>query len=169
MPSMSRAGAPRRWPRRRGLARPEEDRLEGLAGADDGGPVARRQQLVQRVVLEIAGEQAREPLGRQVDLLEQVRLAAGEAEPLEVERRRAGLQVERRRRPLTGRLGPGRDQARLRVEAALLHLVGEAGRLAMSRSRRGWRTNVPRPRVRSMRPSRASSSSARRTVIRLQP
>ena len=42
-------------------------------------------------------------------------------------------------------------------------------RLAMSRSRRGRRTNVPRPRVRSMRPCWASSPSARRTVIRLTP
>ena len=42
-------------------------------------------------------------------------------------------------------------------------------RPAMSRSIRGCSTKVPRPRVRSIRPSRTSSSSARRTVIRLQP
>ena len=38
-----------------------------------------------------------------------------------------------------------------------------------SRSRGGRETNVPRPRARSMRRSRARSPSARRTVIRLQP
>ena len=50
-------------------------------------------------MLEVRCEQARESFGRQVDLLEQERLAAGEAEPLEVERRRAELELERVRRP----------------------------------------------------------------------
>src|SRR5688500_9209163 len=50
-----------------GLARAQEDRLQGLAGADDRGPVARRHELVQGGVLEIAGEESREALGRQVD------------------------------------------------------------------------------------------------------
>ena len=110
------------------LAGPEQDRLERLAGADDPGPVAGGQQVVQRAVLEVRREEAREPLGRQVDLLEQERLAAGDPQPLEVERRRARLDPERRRDDLAGRLGPGADQARLRVEAAVLHLLGEAER-----------------------------------------
>jgi hypothetical protein len=109
------------------LARAQEDRLQGLAGTDDGGPVARRHELVERGVLEVAGEQSREPLGRQVDLLEQVWLTAGEAEALEIQRGRAGLEAQGRRDTHRRRLGAGGDQARLRIEATLLHLVGEAG------------------------------------------
>src|SRR5215204_6294296 len=109
------------------LARAQVDRLQGLAGANDGSPVPRRHELVQRGVLEIAGEESREPLGRQVDLLEQVWLTAGEAEALEIQRGRAGLEAQGGPDAHGRRLGPGGDQARLRIEAALLHLVGEAG------------------------------------------
>src|SRR3990170_6511956 len=62
-----------------------------------------------------------------MDLLQQKRLATGGTEPLEVEGRRAGLELERRRDGLTGRFGAGHDEAGLRVKAAMVHLVGEAG------------------------------------------
>ena len=116
---MSRAAAPRPLVEEAGLSSPEEDGLEGLAGANDLGRVARGQQLVQRAVLEVAGQQAREPLGRQVDLLEQVGLAAGQAQPFEIQGRRAGLQLEGRGDGHRRRLGPGGDQARLGIQAAL--------------------------------------------------
>ena len=61
-----------------GLSSPEEDGLEGLARAHDLGRVARGQQFVERAVLEVACEQPREPLGGQVDLLEQIWVAAGQ-------------------------------------------------------------------------------------------
>jgi hypothetical protein len=61
-----------------------------------------------------------------VDHLQQERLAAGDAEALEVQGRGAGLQVEGRGDGLAGRLGPGGQQAGLRVEAAALHLLREA-------------------------------------------
>ena len=61
-----------------------------------------------------------------MDHLEQQRLAAREAEPLEVEGGRAGLQLERRGHGLAGGLGPRRDQPGLGVQAAALHLLGEA-------------------------------------------
>ena len=96
-----RAARAGRWAARAGPPRgAEQDRLERLAGPDDAGPVALGEEVVERVVLEVRGEQAREPLGRQVDLLEEQRLAAGEPEPLDVQRRRAGLEVRARsRRP----------------------------------------------------------------------
>ena len=62
-----------------------------------------------------------------MDLLEEVRLAARQSEPLEVQRRRARLEAQRRGDRNRGRLGPGGDQAGLGVQAALLHLVREAG------------------------------------------
>ena len=74
---------------------------------------------------------ARRPGNRsagQVDLLEQERLAAGDPQPLDVQGGRAGLDPERRGHDLAGRLRPRRDQARLRIEAAVLHLLGEAER-----------------------------------------
>jgi hypothetical protein len=61
-----------------------------------------------------------------VDLLEEERLAASEPEPLDVQRRRAELELEARGDRLASGLGPRRDQPGGRVEAAGMHLVGEA-------------------------------------------
>ncbi len=152
-----------------GLSSPEEDGLEGLAGANDLGGIASGEQLVERPVLEIAGEQAREALGRQVDLLEQERLA-------EARRRRSRYSVGEPA-SMASAAATDTDADSGRAEISLVsgsrprwRISSEKlARPAMSRSSRGWRTNVPRPRVRSMRPSRTSSSRARRTVIRLQP
>jgi hypothetical protein len=77
-------------------------------------------------VLEIRSEQTREPLGRQVDLLEEERLSAGQPETLEIEGRRAELEIEGRGDSLTCRLRPSGDQARRRIESAGQHLIGEA-------------------------------------------
>ena len=77
-------------------------------------------------MLEVAGKQPRESFGREVDLLEQERLAIGQPQPLQVEGRRAELEPEGRRDGLAGRLGPRTDQPGLRVETARLHLLGEA-------------------------------------------
>ena len=132
--------------------------------------VARRQELVQRAVLEVAREEAGEPLGRQVDLLEQVaarRWRAGAARGTASASRSRGRAPRRPDRWPT-RAGPRSAVSRGPGRAACISSV-KLARPAMSRSMRGWRTNVPRPRVRSMRPSRASSPSARRMVIRLQP
>jgi hypothetical protein len=60
-----------------------------------------------------------------MDPLEEEWLATGDPQPFEVERRRARLDRERRGHDLPGRLGPGRHDPRLRVEAAVLHLLGE--------------------------------------------
>ena len=104
-----------------------------------------------------------------MDLLEQQRLAVGQAQPLEVERRRAGLEPERGRDGLTRGLGPGRDQPRRRVEAARLHLLGErelAGEVAVDPRMEDERAAAARP----LEPLLADQlASARRTVIRLQP
>ena len=137
-----RAGAPARGPR----------------GPGRRGSRSARQQLVEGVVLEVRGEEAREALRRQVDLLEEQRLAAGEPEALEVERRRAELQLERlRRRPRrptpaaprrAASRGPGRGSASRSVKLGC--------RRSRGRGADGGRT-CPRPRVRSMRCSRASS------------
>src|SRR5512147_234884 len=108
-----------------GLTGAEQDRLEDLARPRDADAVALGQQVVERASLEIRSEQARKPFRRQGDLLEQERLAIGQAEPLEVERRRPELDVERRGDRLAGRLGSGRHEARLRIQAASLHLLGE--------------------------------------------
>src|SRR5207244_12702800 len=53
---------PRSLAEETGLAGSQQDRLEGLARPHDPGPVARRQQVIERAVLEIGGQQARETL-----------------------------------------------------------------------------------------------------------
>ena len=77
-------------------------------------------------MFEVARQQAREALGRQMDLLEQERLAAGQAQALEIDDRLTRLERQgagdRHRR----RLRSGRDQPGLGVETALPHLFGEA-------------------------------------------
>ena len=100
MPSMSRA---RRTPLATQEARfagAQQDRLEELASLGDPGPVAIGEQVVQGAAFEIRRQQARESLGRQVDLFEEQRLAVGQAQSLEVERRRARARGRApRRRP----------------------------------------------------------------------
>src|SRR5688572_7717253 len=80
-----------------GLASSQEDRFQGLPSADDGRVVTGRHDLVQRGVLQVAGEETRKPLGREMDLLEEIRLTPGESEPLEIERRGPRLEAQRRR------------------------------------------------------------------------
>src|SRR5262245_3905029 len=75
--------------------------------------------------LEIGGEEARESVGREVDLLEEQRLAAGQPEAFEVERRRAGLELQGVRDGLAGGFAPRGDDLRLGVQAVILHLAGE--------------------------------------------
>src|SRR5258705_2162686 len=70
------------------LASAQQDRLECLAGPRHPDAVTLGQQVVERATLEVRGEQAREPLRRQMDLREQARLAARPAPPLGAERRR---------------------------------------------------------------------------------
>src|SRR6478736_3971662 len=82
-------GGSRRTLEQARLAGAQQDGLDRLAGPGDADAVALGQQVVQRAALEIRGEEAREPLGRQVDLFEQERFAVGEAQALEVERRRS--------------------------------------------------------------------------------
>src|SRR5690349_533820 len=113
-------------PEEASLSSPEEDGLEGLARAYDVRRIARDEKVVEGVALQVGGEQARESLGGQVHLLEQVGLTRREAEALEVDRRLARLQRERRRDRTGCCLGPGRDEAGLGIEAALAHLLGEA-------------------------------------------
>ena len=67
-------------------------------------------------------------LGWQIDLLQQQRLSVGEAEPFEVQGRRGHHELERFGHLLACSLGPGGDHPGLRVQAAGLHLVGEAHR-----------------------------------------
>src|SRR4029079_18831182 len=75
---------------------------------------------------EVRREQPGEPLGREMDHLEQQGLTGGEAQPLEVQRGGAGPRLERCGDGDAGGLGARRDQPRLGVEATALHLVGEA-------------------------------------------
>ena len=170
-PRRASAGRPGGWPS--SLASRPRRRTGSIASraANDPGPVALRQQARR-------ASRARDPWragpgnrsAGQVDLLEQERLAVGDPKPLDVERRRADLQPERTRRrprrPAPG--GPRRGGSRGRGRGSASRSV-KLWLPPKSSSRRGWRTNVPRPRVRSMRCSRASSERARRTVIRLQP
>ncbi len=117
---------PRRAAKQSGLPGSEQHRLQGLAGPGDVGVVALGQQVVERVVLEIRCQESREPLRRQMDLLEQEWLATAQSESLDVQRGRARLELEGRCHRLTGRFRASRDQSRLRVQTAGLHLVGEA-------------------------------------------
>ena len=77
--------APGPQPEQACLACREEDRLEDLPRPGHGRSVALGQEGVQRAVLQVRGEQAREALGRQVDHLEEQRVAAGEPQPLDVQ------------------------------------------------------------------------------------
>ena len=77
-------------------------------------------------MLEVGGQEAGKPLGRQVDLFEQERFPRGDPEALDVDDRRADLEVQRACDDLAGRLWPGRHEPCLGVEAAALHLLGEA-------------------------------------------
>ena len=132
--------------------------------------VALAEQLVQRAVLEVRGEQAGKLLGRQVDHLQQQRLAR---------RRDAAARgtASGRPAPAAGRRATAspagsaapRGRASRRSGRAASSPAAKLLVSARSRSMRGCKTCVPRPRVRSMRCSRVSSSRARRTVIRLQP
>src|SRR2546425_850033 len=122
----------RRRPRALGeeprLTSAQEDRLQRLARPDDAGPVADGQQVVQRAMLEVRREEARKSLRGEVDLFQQERLAVGDPQPVDVQRRRAGLDPERICDTFAGRFRPCRDEPGLRVEAAVLHLLGEAHR-----------------------------------------
>ena len=149
------------------LARSQQHGFERFAGARDVRAVLLGQDVVQRVVLEVGGQEAGKPLGRQVDLLEQERFP-------EATRRRStytiGEPTSRFSAPATtSPADSGRAAtSRLGVEAAALHLLGEAegvGEVALDARLEGERAA---PRVRSRRPSRASSLSARRIVMRLQ-
>src|SRR6476659_4572919 len=73
-------GGSGRTPQQARLAGAQQDRLDRLARLGDTDAVALGQQVVQRSALEIRGQQPREPLRRQVDLLEQEGLAVGEAQ-----------------------------------------------------------------------------------------
>ena len=151
------------------LAGAQQDGLERLAGLGDADAVALGQQVVQRAALEVRGQQAREPLGRQVDLLEQEGLAVGEAQALEVERRRPGSSPSAGGDRLPRGLGPGGDQAGLGIEAAGLHLLGEAqgaGEVDVDPRREDERAAAAGP----LEPLLADELAQRaRTVIRLQP
>ncbi len=68
----------------RGLAAAEHDRLHRLAGAHDARLIALGEQVVQRTLLEVEGEQARKSLGGQTGLLQNQRLAATEPNSLDV-------------------------------------------------------------------------------------
>ena len=122
---MSSADVATTWPSKPPLAS-EQYGLQGLTGANDWRAVARRHKLIQRSVFEIAREQPREPFGRQMDLLEEVRLTRRKSQSLEIERRRARLQ---RRAAATATVADsGRAEIR-RVSGSRprsLHLVGEA-------------------------------------------
>ena len=115
---MSRAGVPGRRSSRRASRARSRTGSSDFARPRDAHAVAFGQQVVERAVLEVRRQQPREPLGGQVDLLEQQRLAVGEAQPLEVERRRAELEPEGVGDGLARGLGSGRDQPRRRIETA---------------------------------------------------
>jgi len=63
-----------------------------------------------------------------MDLLEEERLAVGDPQPLDVERRRARLDPERVGDALAGGFRSRGDEPRLGVQAAILHLLREAQR-----------------------------------------
>ncbi len=77
-------------------------------------------------MLEVLGQQPGEAVGREVDLLEQERLARGDAQPLEVQDRRTDGHLEGFGDPLAGGLVTALDDLGLWVEAVSLHLLGEA-------------------------------------------
>ena len=166
---MSSAGLCGATPSSRASRCGQGDRLQRLAGPDDPRVVALGEQLVQRAVLEVARQQAREAGRGQEHLLEQEGLAVGHAQPLEVDDRGADRDVERLGDGGAGGDRSSRRRAGRRVVAAALDLLGEGHRAVEVEVDRGRMTKVPRPRVRSRRRSRARSPSARRTVIRLQP
>ena len=145
------------------------DWLQPLPGPDDPGAIPSGQQVIQRGVLQVRGQQTRKPVRRQVDRLEQEWLAGADPESFDEQGRRTPGQVQGLGDALTGALPAGGQQASLGVETAHLHLLGEAHRAAQVQLDRGAIANVPRPRVRTRRCSRASSLRARRTVIRLHP
>ena len=168
MPSMSSAGEPGLRPSGR-TPRAQQDGLHELPCLGDPNAVALGQQIVERTVFEVRREQSGEPLGGQVDLLKQQRLAGGEAQSLKVEDGRPELELERVGDGLARRLRPRGDQAGLEMRPRTCISSVKDSSPAKSRSIRGCSTNVPRPRVRSRRCSRTSSPRARRIVMRLQP
>src|SRR4051812_38049452 len=81
------SGRPPRLAEQSCLTGAQQHRLERLAGAGEMHAVALRQDAVERAVLQVRREEAGKPLGREVDLLEEERLAVGDAQALEVEDR----------------------------------------------------------------------------------
>ena len=91
--------------------------------------IALGEDVVERTVLEVEGQQAGEPLGGQARLLEEQRLAAAEADPLEVDDRRIGRNA--RASPATASPAGSMRAVTTRVAGsrpATLHLLGEAHR-----------------------------------------
>ena len=83
-----------------------------------------------------------------MDLLEQERLAVGGPQPLDVEGRRAGRDPEGTGDALARRFRAGCHEACLRVQAAILHLLGEAhraGKVALDPRPEDGRATAARP------------------------
>ena len=154
MSSASRCEAPRGG----GPRREPGARLEPFPDQSQSAPVPGIEHLVQGTVLEVLGQQPREAVGREVDLLEQERLARGDAQPLDVQGRLThghleALRRPARRRPRDAPRPPGSLDSRPRRCISSVKLRA----LLRSTSTGGWTTKVPRPRVRSSRRSRVSS------------
>src|SRR3954449_9542998 len=103
------ARAPAQQP---GLASAKQDRFESLPRTRDVDAIPLGQHFVEGARLKVGRQQSGEPLGRQVDLLEQERLAIGQAKSFEVQGRRAGIEAERLGDSLASRLGASGDKAR---------------------------------------------------------
>ena len=103
-------------------------RLEPLSRARHRAAIPGGEQLVERVVLEVRGQQSGKAIRGQMDLLQEQWLTVRHPDPLEVERRRTQVQLQSLGDALAGRLGTRLDDPRRRVEPAPLHLLGEAHR-----------------------------------------
>ena len=128
VPSRRSAGRPRSWPSRRASRLRQQDRLERLAQPLDVAVVALGQEVVERAVLEVGVQELREPRLWQADLLEQERHLRGAPATLQEDHGRAGRQAERLGDGLARGFARAREQLGPRVEAAQLHLLGEAER-----------------------------------------
>ena len=126
MPFEEQRRRPARLAEEARLAGRRDDRLDRLAQTLDPAVVAGGEEVVQRAVLEVRGQQVGKALGRQVGLLQEQRTLSRAAQALEVERRCARGDEERGSDALRGRLEAGGQQGGPRLEAAELHLLGKA-------------------------------------------
>ena len=153
-------------------SRPREcatGRARATRGPGRSGVVALGEQVVERAVLEVGREQARETSADRWTCSRRRGSPARDSQALHVERRRARLDPERLGDTLAGDSWPSRHEPRLRLQAAVRHLLGEAQRfpeVALDPRSEDGRPVAALPLQAALA---GSSERARRTVIRLQP